>query len=78
MSKYDDDQPFSDPVVRCTECQKLLFREDIQAIGKCKYCGCRKVRSLDVLKDSEMKLMKNKQVDPEYLELFGPMEIPNA
>lgn len=74
MSKYGEDQPFNDPVVRCTECNKILFMADIRKFGKCIYCGCRKVRSLDVISDSEVKLLKNKKVDPEFLALFGPLE----
>jgi rRNA maturation endonuclease Nob1 len=66
MSKYDGDQQFDDPVVRCTGCTKILFKEQIQKIGKCVYCGCRKVRTVDMLSDSEIKLMKNKKIDSVF------------
>jgi uncharacterized CHY-type Zn-finger protein len=70
MGKYDADQSFNDPVLRCTECSKLLFHEEILKVGKCKYCGCRKIRSVEVFNDLELKLMKNKGIDPEYIALF--------
>jgi rRNA maturation endonuclease Nob1 len=69
MGKYDGDQ-FCDPVLRCTECQRIIFQEEIAKIGKCPNCGCRKVRNVLTLSDSEEKLLKNKNVDPEFLELF--------
>jgi hypothetical protein len=74
MGQYDEDKDFNDPVVRCTACVKILFREDLQKAGKCIYCGCRKVMSLDVVSDSEIKLLKNKKIDPNFIALFEPIE----
>jgi phage FluMu protein Com len=69
MSKYNGPE-FNDPVVRCVECQKLIFKEAIQMRGKCPQCGCRKVRNVMNLTQSEHKLMIHKGVDPEFLILF--------
>jgi|WetSurMetagenome_2_1015567.scaffolds.fasta_scaffold1836367_2 predicted RNA-binding Zn-ribbon protein involved in translation (DUF1610 family) len=69
MGKYDGDA-FNDPAVRCTECQRIIFKNEIETIGRCPNCGCRKVRNIATLSDSEAKLMRNKKVDPEFLELF--------
>jgi hypothetical protein len=69
MGKYDGES-FNDPVVRCTECQRIIFKEEVETIGRCPGCGCRKVRNLMTISDSEEKLLKNKKVDPEFLELF--------
>lgn len=69
MGKYDGDS-FNDPAVRCTECQRIIFQEEVAKLGKCPNCGCRKVRNILTLSDSEALLFKNKGIDPEFLELF--------
>ena len=73
MGKYDDDQAFEDPVVRCLACSKILFQSDLKRIGKCVYCGGRKVKTLDVCSDLEIKLLKNKDIDPDFIALFEPI-----
>ena len=68
MGKYDGGD-FNDPIVRCTECQKILFRAELEKSGRC-ICGCRKVRNVFSLSGSEVKLLQNKRVDPEFIEQF--------
>jgi hypothetical protein len=74
MSKYDSGA-FCDPAVRCTECQRIIFQAEVEAIGRCPNCGCRKVRNIVTLSDSEQKLMKNKNVDPEFLAEFEVVNV---
>lgn len=69
MGKYDGDE-FNDPIVRCTECQKMLFREELAHTGGCT-CGCRKVRNVISVNESEMKLLQNKNIDPEFIAMFA-------
>ncbi|MHC1625550.1 MAG: hypothetical protein ACXQS2_06075 [Methermicoccaceae archaeon] len=75
-NKYENSKEFLDPVVRCTECQKLLFREWIKKEGKCRFCGNRRVRSVSALKGEEMAWLSSKGVDKEFLALFE--EVPDA
>lgn len=61
---------FSDPVVRCTECQRLITRAEIQVAGCCPDCGCRRVRNVLTLKDDEMARAKAEW--PEFAAIFEP------
>lgn len=71
---YSDDGPFSDPVVRCHECRKLLLLEKLLQEGCCKHCGCRKVSKVRRLNDEDLALITRWGVDPEWLALF--QEVP--
>ena len=75
-AKYDarKQQPFNDPIVRCDSCQKILRMTEIRKIGKCKFCGNRRVRSVQTLNSGEMKLLEKWEIDPEFIALFPPME----
>jgi hypothetical protein len=68
MGKYEGGE-FNDPVVRCTDCQRIIFLEDLKKLGVC-VCGCRKVRNVVTINDSDLKLLQNKKVDPEFISLF--------
>jgi Zn finger protein HypA/HybF involved in hydrogenase expression len=74
LPKYHRDGPFEDPVVRCTECQSIVYREELTKIGQCPKCGNRRVRNVTTLHDGEMKELKDKKVDPDFLALFGGVE----
>jgi len=75
-NKYDarNQGPFADPVVRCDSCQKILRLGEVKKIGKCKFCGNRRVRTVQVLNSREMKLLKEWGVDPEFIKLFPAEE----
>lgn len=64
----DKQGTFTDPVVRCTECQRLVTRAEIQASGGCPGCGCRRVRNVLTLNDAEMERAKAEW--PEFAALF--------
>lgn len=61
---------FSDPVVRCDSCQSLIRRETIKDSGCCDSCGNRRVRNVQVIKENEMKQLKEWNIDPQFLALF--------
>ena len=67
---YSDDGPFTEPVVRCNECRKVLMMEKLLETGSCKYCGCRKVAKVKSLNDEDLRLVRLWGVDPEWLALF--------
>jgi len=71
---YGKDAPFNDPIVRCVDCQEMLFRTQLQKVGCCKKCGSRRVKSVLTLNDKEIDILKEKEIDPEYIALFTPIE----
>ncbi len=74
MEKYDKDGPFVDPVVRCTDCGKLVWRDTIREHGMCLKCGNKRMRNALTLSGEEMALLKEKNVDAEFLALFEGVE----
>ena len=69
--KYDGKE-MDDPIVRCTECQRLIFMEEIRDVGMCPGCGCKRVRDVRVLNDQEIAELKAKDIDPDFLAIFNP------
>lgn len=63
-----EQEGFTDPVVRCTECQRLITRKEIQEVGGCPDCGCRRIRNVLTLKPEEMDSVKKDW--PEFAALF--------
>jgi len=61
---------FTDPVVRCCDCQRLVTREEVRKHGMCPGCGNRRMRNVLVLSDKEMADLDRKGVSPEFLALF--------
>lgn len=70
MNKYDKDAPFTDPVVRCDSCSKIVQTKTLRELGCCPNCGNRKVRNLTVFNSEELTQMKDWGVDPEFLNIF--------
>jgi len=68
--RYTKDGEFTDPVVRCCECSKIITRQAITAQGGCPYCGNRRVRNVLNLTGEEMTELKGKGIDDEFLGLF--------
>jgi len=54
---------FEDPVVRCVDCQRLIFHDEIQKFGLCPDCGTRKVRNVLTLRQGEYDALKAKGHD---------------
>jgi predicted RNA-binding Zn-ribbon protein involved in translation (DUF1610 family) len=74
MEKYSKDGEFTDPIVRCTECQGIIFREKLQTIGMCPKCGNRRVRNVLTMNEKELAFVKEKGIDPDFLKLFEMVE----
>jgi len=71
MDKYDkDNKVFHDPVVRCTDCAKIVLRETIWEHGMCLKCGNRRMRNVLTLSSEEMEALKRENIDPEFIALF--------
>jgi len=68
--KYSKQGPFDDPVVRCCECQRIIFREEIHKFGMCPKCGNKRIRNILALQSDEMDMLRTKQVDEDFLKLF--------
>ena len=69
MGKYDGKE-FNDPVVRCCDCQTIIWREDLAKIGQCPTCGNRRVRNVTTLKPDEQQSLIDRGIDPEFLAQF--------
>lgn len=62
-------EAFTDPVVRCTDCQRIIYRNEIQTFGCCPDCGNKRVRNVLMLKQEERDALAAKGCD-EFLALF--------
>jgi hypothetical protein len=87
MLKYNKDAPFSDPVVRCDSCQRLVLRNDIGRIGGCSSCGNRRVKNVLGIENNpeqsasgvdELALItkwaQEGKIDPDWVAIFTPIE----
>ena len=72
--KYAKDGPFDDPVVRCCDCQRIIFRAEIARYGGCPECGNKRIRNILTLKPIEMQMLRDKQIDENFLKLFEAIE----
>ena len=76
MNKYDPKNPKKepDPIYRCHSCQRIIWRDEIHKHGKCLGCGNRRVITASVLSPDELKAVKEKNIDPEFLALFNEVD----
>jgi hypothetical protein len=74
LPKYHRDGPFDDPIVRCTECQSIIYRDTLGKMGMCSKCGNRRVRNVLSLNPEEMQAAKDRKIDPQFLALFEESE----
>ena len=75
MDRYDSKGPFNDPIVRCTECQYIILREQIQKSGGCPKCGCKRIRNVLAIDSDEKDYLVKKGVNPDFLALFTEAEV---
>jgi rRNA maturation endonuclease Nob1 len=68
--KYSKDAPFTDPVVRCDSCAKLVQRISIQKHGFCSKCGFKRVRAVNMMTEEELSEVKKWGIDPDWIALF--------
>jgi len=64
---------FTDPVVRCTDCQRIIYRQEVQTFGCCPDCGNKRVRNVLTLKQEEKDSLEAKGLH-EFLALFKGVE----
>jgi len=64
---------FDDPVVRCTECQLMITREEIQRHGCCPDCGNRRMRNVLTMLPGERERLRELGHDG-FLSLFEEVE----
>lgn len=69
-SRYSKDGAFSDPVVRCDGCHKLVRIEAIKNVGCCPNCGNKRVRNVLVFNQEELEQLKEWKIDTEFISLF--------
>ncbi len=67
--KYSKDGAFSDPVVRCDSCSRILGVEKLHQMGSC-LCGSRKVRNVLGFTSEEKQQMEDWGIDGDFLALF--------
>ncbi len=65
---------FTDPVVRCCECQNIMDRSDVQKYAGCPECGSKRVRNVTTLSEEEIAELREVSAYTEFLELFEGVE----
>ena len=73
--QYSKDGPFTEPLVRCDSCQKIVKVDMLKQLGMC-VCGNRRVRSIKTLTPEEMESVRKMEIDPHWIALFEPVEVP--
>ena len=66
----EEDKGFTEPVLRCDSCNKIVTKNAITKLGLCNHCGNKRFRPVDVI--SELELIQIKKLDgaEAFLELF--------
>jgi Zn finger protein HypA/HybF involved in hydrogenase expression len=67
-------EEFNDPVVRCTDCQRITTREEIRKFRMCPDCGNKRFRNVLVLNKKEMDSLKAQDIDADFLSLFEAVD----
>jgi hypothetical protein len=73
LAKYGKDAPFTDPVVRCDSCNKIIRSSTLRKLGMCE-CGNRKIRNLQTFTPEERKQMEEWGIDPDFLAQFQAVD----
>lgn len=50
---------FTDPVLRCDSCQALLLLKTLHKFGRCNKCGNKRLRNVTVFNEKEKDLMES-------------------
>lgn len=53
-----DRGPFTDPVVRCDSCVKIIRGDSLRSLGACPNCGNKRVRNLTIFNLEEYEQIK--------------------
>ena len=75
MKDLGKDSEFQDPVVRCMSCQNIVPMVYIRKHGACpgdgkKGCGGHRVSNIREMTIWELKDLKDREVDNDFLKLF--------
>lgn len=77
--KYSKDGPFSEPVLRCDSCNKVVLLVDLKTAGMCPHCGTTRVNNVRTLTDEDRmtveKWIAEGKVKADWLDLFAPSEV---
>ena len=65
-----ENEGFTEPVLRCDSCNKIVTKAAITKLGFCNHCANKRFRPVDVI--SELELMQIKKLDgaEDFLKLF--------
>jgi DNA-directed RNA polymerase subunit RPC12/RpoP len=63
-----------DPVLKCTDCQRLVEITELHTHGQCMVCGCKRMKSVKVLDDEVPEHARLMEKYPEWAAEFGPVE----
>jgi len=67
-------EEFTDPIVRCTDCQRITMRDEIRKFKMCPDCGNKRFKNVLVLSKKEMDSLQSQGIDAEFLALFEAVD----
>ena len=77
VDRYSHDGEFSEPLVRCDSCAKLIFSKQLTKRGMCE-CGNTRVRNVRSLTGEELetakKWVKQGKLDKVWIDLWVESE----
>jgi len=53
--RTEPEEAFSDPVLRCDSCTRLVKATQLRKVGACPLCGNKRMRNVTVFDDAERK-----------------------
>lgn len=65
-----ESEGFTEPVLRCDSCNKLVAKNAITKLGLCNHCGNKRFRAIDVISDLELLQIKKLDGAEAFLRLF--------
>ena len=70
----DKNEGFTDPVLRCDSCAKIVLTEKVTDLGYCNHCGNKRFRNVLNFNDEEAEMMRKAGVKEEFFALFKGVE----
>jgi len=68
------EETFTDPIVRCCDCQRLITREEIGKFGMCPGCGTKRVKNVQILTEKEVEALKDMGISEDFFKLFEEVD----